>query len=49
LDTKAQDGKQGPVPQVAFIMLITSTTGHMSHMVISHEQRQNELPAISTN
>ena len=38
--TKAQYVKKGPVPQVAFIMLLTPITGHMSHMVTSHEQRQ---------
>jgi hypothetical protein len=34
---------------VAFIMLMTPTTGHMSHMVTSHEQRQLKTPAISRN
>jgi len=29
MDTKAEDGKQGPVPQVAFIMLLTPTTGQV--------------------
>jgi hypothetical protein len=35
-----------------FHMLIgqlTSTTGHMSHVVTSHAQRQMKLTAISTN
>jgi hypothetical protein len=40
LDTKAQDGKSDSVPQVAFIMLLTPTTGHMSHMVTNHQQRK---------
>jgi len=30
-------------------MMITPSTGHMSHMVTSHEQRKKILPAISTN
>jgi hypothetical protein len=34
---------------VAFIMLLTPTTGHMSHMVTIHEQRQMKWPAICTN
>jgi hypothetical protein len=40
LDTKAQDGKYGPVSQLEFMMLLTPKTGHMSHMVTSHERRQ---------
>jgi hypothetical protein len=32
-----------PVLKVAFIMLLTPKTGHMSHMVTSHERRQNEM------
>ena len=38
-----------PVPQVAFIMAITTTTGHMSHIVTSHERSQMKWPAIRTN
>ena len=49
LDTKAQDGKSDSVPQVAFIMLLTPTTGHMSHMVTNHQQRKMKWPVISTN
>jgi hypothetical protein len=49
LNTKSQDGKYGPVEQVAFMMQLTPTTGHMSHMVTSHAQRQMKLTAISTN
>jgi len=32
LNTKAQDDQYGPVPQVAFIILITPTTADMSHI-----------------
>jgi len=30
-------------------MMMTPTTGYMSHMVTSHEQKQMKWPAISTN
>jgi hypothetical protein len=30
-------------------MLLTPTTGLMSHMVASHQRRQIKLPVISTN
>jgi len=45
----AQDGKSGPVPEVAFITLLMPTTGHMSHMMTGHERGQMKWPAISTN
>jgi len=31
------------------MMQLKLTTGHMSHMVTSHAQRQMKLTAISTN
>jgi hypothetical protein len=31
------------------VLQLTLTTGHMSHMVTSHAQRQMKLTAISTN
>ena len=31
------------------MMLLMPTTGHMSHMVTSHERKQKTRPAINTN
>ena len=49
LDTKAQEGQYNPVTQVAFIMLITPSTGHMSPgkcKIIDFQSEQTEHSSV---